>query len=480
MKRTFLHEALVGILALSLVNCAKEDLSMTTDKDPTSIEGNGLGEGNGRDEDSLCRINKETIKYTSADYISSTPSKPIELWTAKQFAALAGNDDALVGHLALCRDIEFAGWYSSHPFFKIGEFSTKPFVGSLNGRKKAIRNFRYEVEYTGVGPTYGIIHTGHGIFGMAKGASFHDIKVIDATLHFKTNGSANIQAAGSLLGYGDSVLLSNILALRANVEVTGSGISIGGLVGIAQNSKASHVEVRDSSVKGTAIINGIGSALNEITYSLSKNNQVLSTGTGTSSQAISGIGYVQKISWSKAQDNTVAGYRYVSGAGEGSEMQNVLVTGGTVSGVKYVGGLISQMYCDEGVINPIRNTYTNVSVSGMEAVGGHIGLYGYEQPANNQSCDEPREHQSFTTSQVKENGVSKPAYIGTFNGNGVDKTAFYFDPQAFGMDPSAVSIQSADYFKNANNAPMNTWEFAADKWVMTNGTLDIPSAGYQN
>lgn len=480
MKRTILHCLLVNVLALSAVNCGQGNSNLGAEKDPASIADNSFGEGENR----FCRTKQELKKYSEDEYQTSTPSKPIEIWTPKQFAALADSKSALGSHLVLCQDIDLASWYGGHPQFMIGKMNDY-FYGSLNGNKKAIRNFKYAATS---GSLVNSSFNPVGIFGAAYYARFFDLKIIDAVIA-STGGDSNSASVntGVLLGFGHEVEITNVRVQRAQVNCSSAPGKVscgatGGLAGILFGSSiVKFVEVKESTVIGRLRTSALGYFLGRslISHSKSENNRI------TGDNQVAGFANIDdraSISTSKAVNNLVQGKSAVGGfvasMVEGSSLKDVMASG-SIKAQYYAGGLVGIVY-GEGA--QVSNTYSNVLVDVLVegTSAGHIfsspGAYGSEKDIFNFD----RKHQSFTTSSVLEAGVEKRSYVSKVENGVADATAYYLDANGTQADPLSVSITSADYFMSASNAPMDAWEFSADKWEMIAGKLDIPAAGYQN
>ncbi|MFD1216796.1 GlyGly-CTERM sorting domain-containing protein [Microbulbifer celer] len=142
-------------------------------------------------------------------------------------------------------------WNEGEGWLPIGSNGANDFTGVFHGGGHLIRNLMVSRPYTDL----------QGLFGFIRGASVKELGLTGNLTKIEGNGST-----GTLAGYADS---SQITAVFASSNVTGTGDDIGGLVGNASDSEIT-ASYFTGTVSGGEFVGGlVGARAESITASIS-------------------------------------------------------------------------------------------------------------------------------------------------------------------------------------------------------------------
>ena len=257
--------------------------------------------------------------------------------------------------------------------------STTGFKGSYEGAGFSIKNFYYNNSST----------DNVGVFSSLSGGKISDLTVDSPTIHAHNQ-------VGGLVGFieqGSTITSANAV----NADIHGAGDNIGGLVGLIDSrpsGDSNTVTLSSSSgtvtctsgtidgypagtggLVGTVIANGTVSSY--ITYS---HSSATVTGNSTKIGGLLGATDTDAFVQHSYATGAVSGnvirmgglIGFLDGGPNKSGVSDSYATGSVTSTTDYAGGLIGA--ADYG---DIANTYATGTVSGVDAVGGLVGVHAY-------------------------------------------------------------------------------------------------------
>jgi PKD repeat protein len=268
-------------------------------------------------------------------------------------------------------------WNGGAGFSPIGNFSIK-FTGDYDGQGFEIAGLFIDL------PSNPYI----GLFGYTWGASFTDLRVINADI----TGEYYV---GGLVGFNRES--SSITNCCSTGSVNGTANNVGGLVGRNSDSTTTN-SYSTGNVSGNDFIGGL---VGENTDSTITNSY--STGN------VSGLFYIGGLVGSSGTSTII----------------NCYSTGG-VSGNVFVGGLVGEIGEFSGN-GSVLNSYSTGNVSGVVDVGGLVGR-GYDDTINNSFWDTRTSGQNYsfggtgkTTAEMQTESTFTDAgwdfIVETINGN---------------------------------------------------------------
>ncbi len=215
-----------------------------------------------------------------------------------------------------------------------------------------------------------------GLAGLNESGSISGSSVIGVSVTgLYVTGSSNV---GGLVGYNTGSIGSSSVS---GSHVTGTGLSVGGLVGYNDWGTISAGSVTGGSVNGSDKFVG-GLVGENYKGSISGSSVTSVTGVSVSGSSYVGglVGYNNQGSISDSfvtgtGGSVVGSGNYVGGLVGSNEFGTVSgssVTGGSVTGISHVGGLVGYNI-SSGTSNIIGSTVTDSSVTGNYNVGGLVG-----------------------------------------------------------------------------------------------------------
>jgi len=333
-----------------------------------------------------------------------TASNPCNITTCIQ---LQGMEDNLTNDYQLVNDVncsETSGWNSGDGFDPVGEGSSNPFSGTLDGQgykitnlyinrssdprvglfdtsKGSIKNLTLEnINMTGDSSVGGLISNANGgtrinninITGFVS-ASGHAggliSQIFENTYINNSYSSVNVTGTswvGGLVGFAENVII--ITNCHTTSDVTGTNDEVGGLIGTAYSGIVITNCSATGQVSGDDKVGGlVGNVEGPITNSYATGD------VSGSSDYIGGlVGYSVggDINNSYSTGN-VSGNDHVGGliGRDGGTIENSYATGNVIGSSSIAGGLAG--YTREGHIS---NSYSTGKVTAPTLVGGLIGF----------------------------------------------------------------------------------------------------------
>lgn len=210
-----------------------------------------------------CNENSDEVEIDSLEGDGSE-SNPFKLDSAKDFEALdaviEGNTNHNYYYVSLESDIDL----KDSPFTGFGS-STRSFYGSFDGKDHTIKNFNintFDVESD---------DKGYGLFKYAKESIITSLN-LEYSIDFEIKGGNQSVYVGGLVGYGDSVELTNIFVTgNSNVYTYSSNVQLcnGGVIGCLSSANLYAVDIDTVSHVGDVI-----STTNQDTTCLSFNGGI--------------------------------------------------------------------------------------------------------------------------------------------------------------------------------------------------------------
>ena len=307
-----------------------------------------------------------------------------------------------------CSDTYY--WNEGDGFVPIGYSTGEPFTGSIEGNNHVITGI-HEVR-TGFDVADGHV----GLLYSAENATIHDLAINDSYFIGWANG-------GSFVASAIDTTLTNVSS-NSTVDVTGSTIGIGGLVGRLDNFITDNRELSViSRSKFTGSIRGdyrVGGLVGVITHGSIDNSYSSFTSYAVENGQM--YGGIAGLAWATDIFNSYS---------------SSTVDLGDAQGVFYIGGLVGFM----AEYTNITNSFA-VGANPLQTLN-HGGIAGY-------NVDE-----TSTMTNVH--------YDATATGQAgcVDTVAFD------GCTAQNTDGESSDYFTKKTNAPMNSWDLTAT-WIVNN------------
>lgn len=280
----------------------------------------------------------------------------------------------LSGNYLQMENIELANL--NFEFEPIGTEISQPFTGTYNGNGKYIADLNINK------PDQNNV----GLFGYSISAKIEGINLINANVIGK-------DTVGALVGNALRSTIANV-QVGGTSTVTGSNMSIGGLIGFANFSNI-NIGRSTANVFATDAVNRGGSVGGLIGRSLTTNiNNSYATGNVSVKNNPVGMNYIgglvgyfsgAEIKYSYAKGNVIGGNVYLPNASDGvgglvggntSSFVNIYnsYATGKVEGNSEVGGLVGSMMNSNSPISIISQSYATGNVIGRgERVGGLIG-----------------------------------------------------------------------------------------------------------
>lgn len=186
-----------------------------------------------------------------------TASDPYVVTNASGLQAMA---DDLGAQYVLGADVDAsatAGWHGGAGFVPIGDGST-PFVGRLDGRGHVVTNLtvnRSDADAVGL---FGVLGEGAEVSNLVlEGVNVRGSSAVGALAGRLAGRSSNVSVGGSVAGHGAVGGIVGVLSAgaiersTAEVDVTGSGQRVGGVVGTASGSAGDVVTIANVSSHGS-------------------------------------------------------------------------------------------------------------------------------------------------------------------------------------------------------------------------------------
>ena len=293
---------------------------------------------------------------------SGTESDPYLISTARQLAGLA-----YLTNISTSTTYNGSNVY----YLQTADIDLSDYWWYAIGRSGS--NYYFRGHYDGGGYTVSGIYTQpgssttynyQGLFGYVRGTSstnraeISNVGVINS----------NIQGYGYVAGIAGRAYYTNITNCYNTGIVTGSGESVGGVVGLNDSFATVTNSYNTGTVTGTESVGGVvGKNSNSVTNSYN-------TGTVIGTESVGGVvGY--NINYSSTVSNsyntgTVTGSsQYIGGVvGQNSNSVTNSYNTGTVTGTESVGGVVGYN------INSVTNSYNTGSVTGSsQYIGGVVG-----------------------------------------------------------------------------------------------------------
>ena len=193
----------------------------------------------------------QTTSHTAVG--EGTATSPYLICTAAQFVSIGEHADDWHAYYRLTQDIDLSG-YSATTYSIIGN-TTRPFTGQFDGGGHVIANFHYADS--------GATHV--GLFGAVLGpdSAIYDVRLTNIVVvglddvgglagwvyqgrihNVVVNGQLQgTNRAGGLVGLAEYAAISNSGAL-VDIQATGSGREIGGLIGSSRYTATHHAFAR--------------------------------------------------------------------------------------------------------------------------------------------------------------------------------------------------------------------------------------------
>lgn len=396
-----------------------------------------------------------TVETKNITITTSFPAgSSLSISSCEDLLAIDDNTNNQWNNYSLTQDIDCSHIENFTPIGNDPDYGGGTFKGSFNGQNHTISGLNIDAGSSQA-----------GLFSMTEFAILSNLKLSSGTI--TTAGRA-----GSLIGYAEDTLVSNV---SSDFTVNGDDAA-GGIIGYAQSTDDQNAEPNinfnglsfTGSVSSDGQVGGIVGmyivyAGRTLEISESFTDAVIQT-TGSFAGGLVGYAYVAATS-SDAQANAEFG------------VSDSYSRGSVSADVDYTGGLI-------GFAQVMNNTYDNqVSVtversySSATVVGGGDGaggIIGSNSFLSNSGETVSIIH-SFAAGSVTAASRGYALIGGEQNindgdliliGNYIDETATGHEDDVQTLTTSTISVNTdgtdADYFKNnTTNLPLSGWDFSA-------------------
>jgi hypothetical protein len=345
---------------------------------------------------SFCSSHSNWTHYNDSGASAGTMSNPYSICTAAQLVDIANNTSSYASSFKLMGDIDLASYYvSGGTEFQIGT-SSNPFTGSFDGGGHTMAGFKQTTittDSTCYGGLFGLLDqsasisnlsmTGANISGGAT-CNSAGIGILVGSINATSETIENVSVAGSIqvaLGSATGGMIGSMTpgnsgnglvftSISSNVSLSGDSATVGGLIGISNNSSISIVNATsagsitliDSQGGGFGGVGGlIGQSYTAGTISNSSSSMSINLTSNSPNNTSSQIGGLMGLSIMTIDNCYATGSVTISGTSSFSE----------------IGGLVGQVQCQAGSV--ITHSYATGAITLLDAtnvasIGGLAGL----------------------------------------------------------------------------------------------------------